>query len=75
MSVTYQMIARRPFLHRGQRVKAGDVLTVSPVEAAAYIYQRIATYHRQSDAPVEPPPQPVTRRRYRRRDLVADSSE
>ena len=67
------MIATRAFRHRQRMVAIGDRFTASPIEAAAYVYQRIATFDQMPEA--TPAVEPPKRRTYRRRDLTAEASE
>lgn len=69
------MVATSAFRHRGRLVAIGDRFTAIPVEAAAYSYQRLATYDTQRAAMTTAPVDPPKRRTYRRRDLIAETPE
>ncbi len=76
---TTRLIAVRDFtfmtLARQRRsLTAGEVFEVEPVEAAALVYQHKATFAPPLAArPTEPLPEAPPRRRYRRRDLQAET--
>lgn len=80
MAKSVTVYAARAFSHSGTAVSVGDPLTVSPIEAAALNYRKLATLHKPKALPkvmtVEPEPEPEQpkrrRRTYKRRDLRAE---
>lgn len=81
MAKTVTVYAARAFEHSGRPVSVGDVLTVSPIEAASLNYRKLATLNKPKAIPkamtveVEPEPEPQKpkrRRTYKRRDLRAE---
>lgn len=67
------VIAAVDLTHQGIAYRKGERFDVSPIEAAALTYQRKATLATR-DVQAETPRR-RGRRTYRRRDLVAESSE
>jgi hypothetical protein len=77
------LIAKTTFEHHGRRLTPGDPFTASPIEAAALRYQRKAIFAparrvqtramaaETSSAPTQSDT-PTRRRRYQRRDMVAE---
>ncbi len=72
------MIARGAFQHDGRQYAAGECFHVAPIVALSFKYRRLATFAsasevRAHDAAVAAQAEPVSvRRRYRRRDMVAE---
>ena len=65
------VIAIAPHTYHGRPVATGEQYEVTPVEAAALKYQRKVMF--AADAPSNgDDPEPRSRRRYRRRDLVPE---
>jgi len=69
------LVANVPLSYAGRDFQAGDVFEATPAEAAALTYRQRARFA-DKDAELTPEPEqaPVRRRRYRRRDLQAESS-
>jgi hypothetical protein len=61
------LIATACFSHRGRQITVGQAINVTPIEAAAYTYQRVAKFI-SSKTDSAPTPEP---RRSRRRRVEA----
>lgn len=73
------MIAAQDFTHDGRTYVAGECFQCPPIHAAALKYQRKATFAtaaqlrtRDLKAATPEPEAAPSRRRYRRRDMVAE---
>jgi hypothetical protein len=83
MKPSIGLVATAPFTHEHRSIAQGEYFTASPIAAAALVYQRKAkfatiecTSRQREDVSTEPPAEaPRRRRRYRRRDMVAEHSE
>jgi len=62
------LIALKPFDHRGTHYRTGERFESEPVTAAILTRKRDARFATEADVP-------KPKRAYRRRDLVAESSE
>jgi len=58
------LIATACFSHHGRRITVGQAINVTPIEAAAYTYQRLAKF---ITSKTESAPTPEPRRTRRRR--------
>lgn len=74
-----EVVALRAFTWGDREVRPTELCHVSPVEAAALVYQGKAKYHTRvveveaRTIEPDPPTRRASRRRYRRRDLAADA--
>ena len=60
-----------PFTYEGRQIQAGEVFTVDPVQAT--ILHRAGAVRLEGTLPDQVPAPPRVKRRYRRRDLRAES--
>jgi len=66
--------ARAAFSYQGRGLRAGELVTMLPVDAAAAArHGLVSLTRRRKTAPVDEVPK-TSKRRYKRRDLEAESS-
>lgn len=76
MSKTVSVLVVKPLVHQGRSYVRGDRVDVSPTQALALRRKHLVTLTRGVVIERHPDPEPPRRRRtYRRRDMVAESSE
>jgi hypothetical protein len=67
--------ARAPFSYQGRGLRAGELVTMTPIDAAAAARHGLVSLtrlRRSAEAPIGDPPK--SKRRYKRRDLEAEST-
>lgn len=82
MTKTVVVQARAAFSYQGRGLRAGELVTMTPIDAAVKARQGLVSLTRPRRAPapdvvaiLDPAPAvPKSRRRYKRRDLEAESS-
>ena len=81
MTKTVVVQARAAFSYQGRGLRAGELVTMTPIDAAVKARQGLVSLTRPRRAPapdvvaiLDPAPVPKSRRRYKRRDLEAESS-
>lgn len=71
--------ARAPFSYQGRGLRAGELVAMTPIDAAMKARQGLVSLTRRAPGPdvvaiLDPAPVPKSRRRYKRRDLEAEST-
>lgn len=69
--MTIPLIAVKPFTYQGRTYAVGESFQASPIEAAAHVYQKRATFARKDLAVTPASEPPKRRRRYVRKDMQA----
>jgi len=76
MTKTVVVQARAAFSYQGRGLRAGELVTMTPIDAATAARHGLVSLTRVSRRPAEPVTEAPkkTKRRYQRRDLEAESS-